>query len=586
MIVIRKRIRNLVGASAILVGAVVWLAIRYWPDSTPPTTFPEHGEVWFEDAAASAGIDFHHFDPATPQHLLPETMGSGIAWIDYDSDGWPDLFCLQDGPQPPSPPLTSLTHRLYRNNRNGTFTNVSAETGLNLTAFGVGCAVGDYDNDGFDDLFITNLSSVTLLHNETDSRAPGGRRFRDVTHEAGLANRHWGTSCAWGDLDGDGRLDLYVCNYVVIDPEHPQTCRQDERGPQVACSPAVFPLVNHVLYRNLGGGRFEDVSQSSGITRARPAPGLGVVIADLDEDGRPDIYVANDMSESHLFHNLGGMKFEERATRSGAGLGPGGSRIAGMGIALGDFDGSFRPSIVVTNYQDGPNVLFLNRGKMLFDDLSMRSGLGGPSLSKLGFGICPIDADLDGKLDLAITNGHVTRSSYEMSGAPYAQECQLFMGDGYGQFRNVSAEAGPDFRRARVGRGLASCDYDGDGLIDLACSAVGERLALFRNRTKTNHNWISLELIANGSTSNRNAIGATIDVVAEGKTRRHFVFGGGSYLSASDRRLHLGLGDARMVDRVVVRWPSGTRQEFRELPSRSRWKLIEGQPAAQAVPAE
>jgi hypothetical protein len=506
---------------------------------------------------------------------MPETMGSGVGWIDYDADGWPDLFCVQDGPLPPARD-PALTHRLYRNNRDGTFLDVTAATGLDRSGFGMGCAVGDYDNDGFDDLVVTELGGIVLFHNEPGESAPGGRRFVDATARAGLANTRWGTSCAWGDLDGNAFLDLYLCNYVQVDPNHPITCRNEEKQLYYQCSPTAFPRTHHLLFQNNGNGKFTDVSEASGIARVETAPGLGVVIVDLDADGKQDIYVANDLAPAYLFRNLGGMRFEETALPVGCGLGPGGSRMAGMGVVAGDFDGSARPSLFLTNFQSSPNVLFLNRGGLRFDDASYSSGLGGPSTSRLGFGTCALDANLDGHVDLAVANGHVQRVAAELGGGSYAQDAQLFLGDGNGKFRDVSAGAGPDFLKPRIGRGLAHADFDRDGLPDLVLSGVGEPLALLRNRAETRHGWIALELVGDGTTSNRNAVGSVLTIEVDGKKQTHFVIGGGSYLSASERSLAVGLGMAEAVGRVEVKWPSGRIQEFRGLAARCRWRLQEG----------
>jgi hypothetical protein len=543
----------------------------------------KRGVVWFEDVAPQAGIHFRHFDPATELHMITETIGSGLGWIDYDADGWPDLFCVQDGPIPPKTD-PSQTHKLYRNNRNGAFTDVTDAVGLNESGFGLGCAVGDYDNDGFDDLVVTALGGIALYHNEPDAAAPGGRRFRNVTTASGLANSHYGTSCAWGDLDGDGLLDLYVCNYVEIDPARPITCRHPEQRYYFPCTPSAYAFTSHLLFRNLGNGRFQDISEASGIASSSRGPGLGVLIADLDADGKPDIYVVNDMSEAFLFHNLGGMKFEERGLRSGVALGPGGLRMAGMGIAVGDFDGSGRPSLFVTDFQSVPNAFFLNRGKLNFDESSYRAGLAGPSLSKLRFGTWAFDANLDGHLDLITTSGHVHRLAQEHYGLPYAQQCQLFMGNGAAQFHEVSSEAGADFLKPRVGRGLAVSDFDNDGLPDVAISGVGEAATLLRNRSATKNNWISMELAGDGKKSNRNAVGAVVEVHYSGKKQHYFVVGGGSYLSAPDRRVHLGLGEASQLDRLSIRWPSGRVQEVNSLPGRTRWKIIEGQAPQRVEP--
>jgi hypothetical protein len=570
----------LVVASMLTVGAAVVFLRAPWI-GTPPTPQPQDdgtgaplqptpGMPWFEDVTAAAGIGFRHFDAATEHHYIQETMGSGIGWIDYDNDGWLDLFCVQDGPVRPSDGRQPACN-LYRNNGDGTFTDVTEQVGLTRTGFGMGCAVGDFDNDGFDDLVVTYLGGVVLYHNEPDGR--GGRHFVDVTAKAGIDNPHWATSCAWGDIDGDGLLDLYVCNYCEVDLENYPRC-VTEKGQLYTCQPFHFPAVTHRLYRNNGNGTFTDISESSGIARAPPAPGLGVVMTDVDGDGRIDIYVANDLRPAYLFYNLGGGRFEEKALFSGCGLGPGGRPVSGMGVEAGDIDGSGLPSLFVTNFQNEPSVVYRNRGNLCFDDWTARAGMG-RSLARLGFGCVFFDADLDGRLDVAVANGHVNRNSQELYGAPFAQQAQLFLGTGAARFRNVSDQAGSYFRTPVVGRGLAWADYDNDGLPDLAFSHNGGPVALLRNRTDTANAWLRLELVGDGKRSNRNAIGARVAVEAEGVKQVRFVNGGGSYLSASDRRLLVGLGGANRANRVAVTWPSGKVQVFADLGARKWWRLYE-----------
>jgi hypothetical protein len=311
------------------------------------------------------------------------------------------------------------------------------------------------------------------------------------------------------------------------------------------------------------------------------------VIADLDGDGRPEVYTANDMFAAYLFHNRtppgGPITLVERAELSGCGLGPNGAWMSGMCAEAADVDGTGRPALFVTNFQDQPNVLFLNKGGLRFAEASGPSGLGGPSRSKLGFGAVFLDADLDTHLDLAVANGHVFRTAPELFNVPYAQETQLFLGDGRGKFRDATKTAGPDFAAPRVGRGLARADFDNDGRPDVCLSAVGGPVALFWNVTDTANGWIGLDVVGDGKASNRNAIGATVTIESGGQTRTHFVVGGGSYLSASDRRLNVGLGAAAQADRVSVRWPSGKTQEYRGLAGGRYWRLREGQPDAAPV---
>ncbi|HEY8505605.1 MAG TPA: CRTAC1 family protein [Gemmataceae bacterium] len=555
----------------LLLPALLTAACNRPPQTSPaePALAPTPGLPWFEDVTAEAGIDFEHFDSATEMHYIQETLGSGLGWIDYDNDGWVDLFCVQDGPVRPKPGDPAPTNKLYRNNRDGTFTDVTEKAGLARSGFGLGCAVGDYDNDGFDDLAVTYHGGVVLYRNQGDGT------FADVTEKAGLHDPHLATSCGWGDIDGDGLLDLYVCNYVEIDMDHYPDCRVRE-DLRRTCSPSVFPAVAHKLFRNRGDGTFADVSESAGIAAARPAPGLGVLLIDLDDDGRLDIYAANDLQPSYLFHNRGDGRFTDEGTFSGAGLETTGAVMAGMGVDAADVDGSGRPSLFVTNFQWRPNVLFRNQGRLRFSDVSRPSGLGPPSLDRLGFGTVFFDADGDGNADVAVANGHVYRNAEVLDASPYAQRPQLFLGDGAGKFRDVSEAAGAHFRRSLVGRGLARADFDNDGKPDLAFSHCGGPAVLLRNATATGNRWLSLELEGDGKRSNRNAIGARVEVEAGGRKQVHFVTGGGSYLSQSERRLLIGLGTAARAERVTVRWPSGRVQAFGPLEPGRAYRLREG----------
>ena len=549
---------------------------------------PTRGIAWFTDATKASGAAFEHFDSATEKHTILETMGSGIGWIDYDADGWPDLFCVQDGPLPPRSDSTK-THKLFRNNGDGTFADVTERVGLNHFGYGQGCAVGDYDNDGFDDLVVTYFGRTSLFHNVPDPKAPGGRRFEDVTAASKIANPNWGTSCAWGDFDGDGRLDLYICNYCAVDLDRYPPCENTEKNAFYICPPTIFPKTAHKLYHNNGDGTFTDASVSSGVASAPPGGGLAVLVVDLDGDGKLDIYVANDLGPAYLLHNRGNGTFKERGMLSGAGLDRNGRFMAGMGIAAGDIDGSGRPSLLVTNYQDEPTEVFLNKGKLAFQEWGHPSGVGPATTKTLGFGIDLLDADLDGHLDLAQANGHVYKNSRTILGHQQGQAAQFFMGEGQGRFHEVSEQAGAYFRKAFVGRGLAVADWNNDGRPDLAFANNGGPLKLLRNDTETSNHWLRLELVGDGKASNRNAIGARVEVEAGGRKLTRFVHGGGSYLSASDRRLAIGLGTAANVDAIIVTWPSGVHQSFRNVEVDRGWRLIEGtsrpEPAAPRKPS-
>jgi hypothetical protein len=590
----RRRVPRFGLIAALLAGLllVAWkmTAAFQSPPSGPDSSLPPLDLPWFVNVAESAGITFQHYNCNTDMHYIQETLGSGLGWIDYNNDGWPDLFVLQDGPirpQAAAQKFTPLpTNKLYRNNGDGTFTDVTAEVGLARAGFHLGCAVGDYDNDGWDDLFVTFMGGAVLYHNEPDGK--GGRHFVDVTVQAGLDNNpHLATSCAWGDLDGDGLLDLYVCNYVEVDFDHYPECRDGVTGLRVVCTPARLDSVTHRLYRNNGDGTFTDVSDRAGISAAPPAPGLAVLLVDLDGDGRLDIYVANDLKPSYLFHNQGGGRFVEKAVESGCGLDSAGVALAGMGIDAGDIDGSGRPSLIVTNYQRRANMLYLNLGGLRFYDISAVSGLGyPPSLERLKFGVVFFDANLDGHLDIAVANGHVQyvpMKNEQRLQEPAAQEAQLFLGDGHARFGDYSDQVGVYFSQRYLGRGLAWAVYDNDGRPDLAFTHKNGPVALLHNQTQTDNNWLTLELVGDGQKSNRNAIGARVEIEYGGRRQVRFLNGGGSYLSAHDRRILAGLGSAETAERVLVTWPSGKQQEFRNLEARRWYRLHETQKQATVV---
>lgn len=532
----------------------------------------ETSESRFDDVTIESGIDFIHDGDASARHLIQETMGSGVAWLDYDRDGRTDLFCVQVTTTDTVRP----GHRLYRNVGGGRFRDVTESTGVGLAAYGMGVEVGDVDNDGYDDLVVSDLSGLSLLHNIA---ADDGRRtFVDITAAAGLVNPSWGTGMAFLDADADGLLDLYVTNYVAIDPLHPLACIDSRTGLAQPCSPTAYDGSADRIFRNLGDLRFEDASARWGLGEVPRAAGLGVIALDLDEDGDCDLFVANDMQGAFLLRNTGS-GFVEEGMLAGCSHGPNGRLMAGMGVAAMDVDGSGWPSLVLTNFQFQPNVLFRAAGDGTFVDHTYASGLGGPSHDALGFGICCLDVDLDGAVDAIVANGHVNRSAPRISAAPFAQPMQVFLGSGRGSFRDHSASAGAALRTPRVGRGLAACDFDGDGRPDLAVTENGGRVTLLRNRLTSDPCWIQLVLEGDGTSSNRSAIGARVDVRSTIGRQTHFVCGGGSYLSASDRCLTVGLGGSTDDVHVSVTWPSGRRQDFGLLKPNSRWKLVDGEGA-------
>ncbi|WP_020470896.1 CRTAC1 family protein [Zavarzinella formosa] len=557
---------------AILVWAVFARQRGGVPVIGPASDGEPRSSVTLDDVTQVSNIHFRHEDGATPNQFLPEVMGGGTAWLDFDRDGFPDLFFVQGGQFPADPQAKPRpASRLYRNNGNGTFTDVTDSVGLLTIGYGQGVAVGDYDNDGFPDLFVSHFGGGQLFHNEP---APGGRRFRDVTKEAGIVLDGWCTSAAFGDLHGTGRLDLFVCRYLALDVNaYPPCVEAGPNGPvRSACGPHHFEGARSFLFRNNGGGTFTDVSATAGLEPGGKA--LGVVILDLDGDGRADIFVGNDEVLNHHYRNLGGGKFQSVALRSGTGATHLGRAMGSMGVEAGDITGNGLPDLFVTTYIREGTVLFRNRGKGLFTDVSTSAGMFAASWDKVGWGTALFDPDNDGNLDLFVANGHTRRNAADLlpkeDGKPqeYAQKMQLFLGDGHGRFREASATAGPYFGQPRVGRGVAKADFDNDGRMDLAVTHVGDTVALLRNTTESSNHWISLDLEGaahrDPAGANRDAIGAVVTVRAGGRTFVRHVIGGGSYYSAHDRRLLVGVGPADRVDEVEVRWPNaaGTVQRF------------------------
>jgi hypothetical protein len=516
--------------------------------------------IAFTDVAASAGLRFTHDRGRTPEHHLPETMGSGLAWLDFDNDGWMDLYVVQSGPFPPNG-SPRAQDRLYRNNGDGTFTDVTAQAKLQHGAYGMGVVAADYDNDGHTDLYVTGFGHNTLLHNNGDGT------FTDVTEKAGVGASGWSTSAAFADFDGDGLLDLFVVRYVDYSVEKNYFCGDPAAGKRDYCSPKVYPPTTNLLFHNNGDGTFTDISASSGIAAAQ-GKGLGVVVADVDGDGRPDIYVANDTTMNFLFRNLGGNRFEDVSLLSGAALTSAGRAMGGMGVNAGDLDGDGQLDLVVANFEAELNSFYRNVGEGIFEDVSASSGFGGPSFAFSGFGLSLLDAANAGRLDAFIANGHVLEKP-AMQGATYAERPFLMWNDGKGKFHERGC--GNPFRREVVGRGSAVADFDNDGDLDIAVSNSGGPLELLRN-DGAHGNWIGFEL--RGKRSNRQGIGARVTVETESGRQVREVKAGESYLSSSDPRVHFGIGKAAAVKRVVIKWPSGIVQEITDAKP-GRYNLVE-----------
>jgi hypothetical protein len=538
----------------------------------------------FRDVALETGLKFQHFTGATGKYYLPEIMGSGVALFDYDGDGDLDIFLVQGSTLEPGisaakslfpPPAGAKPgNRLFRNMLKETgklqFIDVTEQAGLTSTGYGMGVAVGDYNNDGHPDLYVTNFGANILYRNN------GNGTFTDVTKEAGVAGGGWSTSASFVDYDRDGYLDLYVAHYLDFTVLGNEECFAPT-GERDYCSPKAYKGLTHRLFRNLGNGKFQDVTQAAGINAAS-GPGLGVAADDFNGDGWPDIYVANDGEANLLWLNNGNGTFRECALLAGAAYSADGVARAGMGIAAGDFDGSGNESIFVTNLTREGATLYRNTGGAQFSDTTMQFGLYLPTFPFTGFGTDWFDFDNDGRPDIFIANGAVTMvEALHGDPYPYRQRNLLLHNEG-SRFRDISAQAGPPFTLSEVGRGVALGDVDNNGTVDVVVANNNGPARLLLNDTTPRGHWIELRL--QGIKSNRDGIGTRLTVLRGGKyadqpglVRR--VHTDGSYLSASDVRVHCGLGDASQAT-VIAQWPSGLKEQWSHILIDSETILREG----------
>jgi hypothetical protein len=521
-----------------------------------------------KDVTSQAGIDFRHNSGAYGGKFLPETLGSGCAFLDYDSDGYPDIL-LVNSMDWPGHKRTRSTLKLYKNNRNGTFSDVTRAAGLDIELYGMGAAVGDYNNDGFPDILITCVGQNRLFLNT------GKGAFRDVTKSSGLGNRMaFSTSALWFDYDRDGHLDLLVCNYVNWSPEHDVFCSLDGKNKSY-CTPEAYRGETCWLFHNRGDGTFEDVTAASGIFDTS-SKSLGVAMLDFDQDGWPDLFVANDTQPNKLYRNLRNGKFKDAAVEAGLAFSADGKARAGMGVDVGDFENSGRPGIAITNFDNEMVGLYRSPSAGQFDDVSLAAGVGGPSKTTLGFGCGFADLDLDGRLDLVIANGHIDDTVRNIRGnVGYAQPPHLFLNLGNGKFQDVVNTNGGDFAAPRVGRGLAFADFDRDGDVDLLLTTNNGPAYLFRNDLHSGNRALRLHLT--GTKSNRDAIGAVVRIYHGGETQMRTIRGGSSYLSQSELPLTFGVGKSNRVDRLAVEWPSGTTQEFKNVSTGKAYELHENE---------
>jgi enediyne biosynthesis protein E4 len=513
-----------------------------------------------------AGINFRHNSGAYGGKLLPETLGSGCAFLDYDADGYQDIL-LVNSMDWPGHKRGRSTLKLYKNNRNGTFADVTRAAGLDLELYGMGVAVGDYNNDGFPDILITCVGQNHLFRNT------GKGTFQDVTKFSGLAGRQaFSTSALWFDYDRDGHLDLFICNYVNWSPEHDVFCSLDGKNKSY-CTPEAYRGETCWLFHNRGDGTFEDVTASSGIFDTS-SKSLGVAMLDFDQDGWPDLFVANDTQPNKLYRNLRNGKFKDAAIEAGLAFSADGKARAGMGVDVGDFENSGRPGIAITNFDNEMVGLYRSPAAGQFDDVSIAAGVGGPSKTTLGFGCGFADLDLDGRLDLVVANGHIDDTVRNIRGnVGYAQPPHLFLNLGNGKFQDVAGTNGGDFVAPRVGRGLAFADFDLDGDIDLLLTTNNGPAYLFRNDLRSANRALRLRLT--GTRSNRDAIGAVVRVYVNGQVQMRTVRGGSSYLSQSELPLTFGVGKADRIDRITVEWSSGGTQELKSISSGKAYELTE-----------
>lgn len=501
--------------------------------------------IQFADIAQAAGIRFTHNNGAFGKRYLPETLGPGCAFIDYDGDGYPDIL-LVNGANWPGHGKSASTLKLYHNNRNGTFTDVTAKSGLAISLYGLGAAVGDYDNDGHDDVFITALGQSHLFHNN------GNGTFTDVTRQVGLLGpNEFSTTAAWVDYDKDGRLDLLVANYVQWTPQTDIYCTLDGTRKSY-CTPESYKGSSVRLWHNVGG-KFEDVTKSAGLFDTT-SKSLGVTVLDYDGDGWPDIVMANDTQPNKLYRNNGNGTFAERAVQAGIAFSEDGVARAGMGVDAGDYDRSGRPSIVISNFSNQMLSLYHNEGKGLFVDEAARADVGRPSLLTLGFACFFYDYDLDGWPDLFVGNGHIEQDVERVQKRiKYRQTPHLFRNLGNGKFDEVNATVGSGFASPKVARGAAYADFDNDGDLDLLLMTNGGPAYLYRNDGVSNN---SIRISLHGTKSNRDGIGAVVRVTS-GNAKQWQMLKNGGYLSSNELVLTFGLGKSTKANAIEVDWPSG-----------------------------
>jgi len=546
-----------------LAGSVAAAGLCRFAGGIPVPDYP------FEEVLpAQSGITWKHVAAKSPQKYLPETTGAGCAFLDYDNDGWMDIYLVNSGKcdfYEPNPPLRNA---LYHNNRDGTFTDVTQKAGVAAGGYGQGVAVGDYDGDGFPDLYVTQYGRSILYHNN------GNGTFTDVTDKAGVAAPGWSSSALWFDYDNDGRLDLFVCQFVLFSKERSKDCRAGEDAKRGYCIPHLYKPMANWLFHNNGDGTFTDVSKESGIAGSL-GKAWGAVAADLNNDGHLDLFVANDTVRNFLFMNRGG-KFEEIGEQAGIAYSADGRPRSGMGVDAADFDQDGWMDLFVANIDHEMYSLYRNNHDSTFDDVAMQTGIAQATRLMSGWGLKFFDYDNDGNQDLFLANGNPDDLVESLHpGVSYREPCLLFHSAGKG-FQNVSSQSGPFFSRPLSSRGLAIGDFDNDGAVDVLIAVNDDHPVLLRNKVGARNHWLGLRLI--GKKSNPDAVGARISWQAGDLKRSRMKVAGGSYLSSHDPRVVLGLGTHSRMDWLEIRWPqpSGAVERFINLPVNRYITITEG----------
>jgi hypothetical protein len=529
---------------------------------------PAAATLFSQVPAEKSGITWVHDNGRSAEHWLPESMCSGCAFLDYDNDGWMDILLVNTGPAPFHKPAKPARNALYRNNRDGTFTDVTLKAGLDSRRWGEGVAVGDYNGDGYPDIYLTCFGKNILYRNN------GNGTFSDVTESAGVAGSGWSTSAVWFDYDNDGKLDLFVCSFVDYDPGR-VTCGDNKLGKRFYCIPSVFAGRRSYLYHNNGDGTFTEVGAASDIGK-RLGKAHGVIATDVNNDGLLDLWVSNDTVPNYLYMNRGGGRFEETGLAAGVAYGDNGQARSGMGVDAADYDNDGRIDLFVANIDRERFSLYRNDGENVFTDVSDATGIGRASYYLSGWGLKFFDYDNDGNQDLFISNGHP--DDYVETYSPnvkWAEPPLLFHNDGR-TWQNVSAAAGPAFQKNWPARGLAVGDFDNDGGIDVLINNNGGAPLLLHNDAGPRNNWLGLKLV--GRSANIDAIGARLTWSFGGQVRSLLKSNGGSYLSAHDPRNVLGIGQAKKVDQLEIKWPapSNAVERLTSLPLNRYVTIVEG----------